>query len=335
MDAGIDKIILTTRDFSIRDLSILGVNRNIPQGRREEDLPVLAISNGHNLVNVRANGMYYNHPTCTFNMSFNRNGAQVIFNPSKILHHYDLVTDLSDVRKLTERIENQMRQVGIGVNLLDATVSRLDLAKQKVLQRRLATYRPALEYIKGKRTSSTMYESGYRWSNKQHEAIIYDKSLEANLDIKNLIRLEAKFKTTQTVCKRTEIRKHSDLLSADTEYITSIYDKYVLKQLFNKDNVTTQHALDFDNEVERMRHLKQTSGRNGIYVYFMHTSIDAFIERFGDITRFYDVMKEAGYSRSYIAKIRVLVTQTMNASEKTRDLHIQQLLHELQNHYAA
>lgn len=337
MDAGIDKIVLTTRNFSIKDVSILGQNRNIPQGKTEEDLPVLGIDTGFgHMEMIRANGAYYNDVNGLYNLSVNKTGAQVIFNPSKVLHPYNLVTDIREVKKVGEAITNALRQHGILLNLETCNVSRLDLAKQEVMTRSIRTYSSAFNFMQGKRMTSTGYENGYRFGNKQTEATFYDKGIESNLPIENLMRCEPKFKTTQAVQKRSGIKSYGDILHSDSGHLTDIYNRYLNNVLFDR-NVSYQTTLNFEQEVDKLKYFRSIMGRNAVMNYLICNSIDSLTMQFGSIEVLFEIMAKAGFKRNQIYKQRKQIYTIMQSADSGRvsEISIPQLINELQQKFAA
>ena len=336
MDAGIDKLVLTTRHFSIKNVSILGQNRNIPQGKTEDELPVLGIDTGFgHMEMIRANSVYFNDETGVFNFSVNRTGAQVIFNPSKVLHPVNLVTDLKEVKKVGDIITRRLHDQGINLNLDSANVSRLDLAKQDIMTRGIYTYSPAFAFMRGKRMTSTGYKDGYRWGNKQHEATAYDKGIESNLPIENLMRLESKFKNTKTVQKRSAFKNYGDILHADRIHLTDIYNRYLNDVLFSR-NVSYQTAINFEQEVEKLKHFKAI-GRSAVSKYLVCNSINSLIIQYGTIDVLFDIMAKAGFSKSQISKERQNILELMqyNGSGQVSELSIPALINELKLCFAA
>ena len=336
MDAGIDKLTLTTRDFSIKNVSILGQNRNIRQGKTEEEIPVLGIDTGFgHMEMIRANSVYFNDETGLFNFSVNQTGAQVIFNPSKILHPYNLVTDLKEVKKVGDLITKRLHDQGINVSLNSANVSRLDLAKQEIMTRSLRTYSGACAFIKGKRMSGINYGNGYSWRNGETESVFYDKGIESNLPIQNLNRLEVRLKTTKAVQKRSGLKNYGDMLHSDVSHLTGIYNRYLNDVLFSK-NVSHQTSINFEQEVEKLKHFKSI-GRSAVSKYLLCNSINSLISQYGTIDVLFDIMAKAGFSKGQISKERQNIISIMQyiGSGQVSELSIPALINELRLCFAA
>jgi hypothetical protein len=336
MDAGIDKLTLTTRDFSIKNVSVLGQNRSIRQGKTEEEIPVLGIDTGFgHMEMIRANSVYFNDETGLFNFSVNQTGAQVIFNPSKILHPVNLVTDLKEVKKVGDLVTKRLHDQGINVSLNSANVSRLDLAKQEIMTRSLRTYSGACAFIKGKRMSGINYGNGYSWRNGETESVFYDKGIESNLPIQNLNRLEVRLKTTKAVQKRSGLKNYGDMLHSDVSHLTGIYNRYLNDVLFSK-NVSHQTSINFEQEVEKLKHFKSI-GRSAVSKYLLCNSINSLISQYGTIDVLFDIMAKAGFSKGQISKERQNIISIMQyiGSGQVSELSIPALINELRLCFAA
>lgn len=332
MDAGFDKLILTSKDFIIKDFSIFGQNRNISQGKNETDLPVLSIDNGTTqMENIRANSIYFNHDL--FNLTVNRNGLQVIFNPSKILHPYELTTDFKELKKVGDRINTIMQQNKILTNFDNCIISRIDLAKQEIIPNGLYHYKPAFEFMRGKCMKNVGYENGYKWGNNSHEAQFYNKSIESKLPFDDLDRLEAKLKKTKVVQQRTGLNNYGILFQSDNNHINSIYNGYLDSTIF-RNNIPNQMVLDFSSEVEKMKHFKN-SGRNAILKYLVSNGLNDLINKFGSIETIFDIMKEAGFDKSSISRERKKLLDILDYSGNTSEVNVRTLIQDLKYKFAS
>lgn len=333
MNAGFDKLILTTKDFIIKDTSIFGINKNIPQGKKETDLPVLSIDNGTTqMENIRAKNIYFNHHD-VFSLSVNRTGMQVIFNPSKILHTYELVTDFKDVKKVSDRINVIMAQNKILTNFDTCSISRLDLAKQLIIPNGAYRYKPAFEFMKGKRVKKVGYETAFNWFNKSDEAEFYDKSVQSKLSFKDLNRFEIRLKKTNVVQQRTGFNTYATLFQSDNNYVNSIYNGYLSTKLFDN-NIPMQLVLDFSSEVEKMKHFKNL-GRNAVLKYLVSSNLDDVINKFGTIETIFDIMKEAGFDKSSISRERKNILDILDYSSTTTKVNVRTLIHDLKYKFAS
>ena len=331
MNSGIDKLVLTTRDFTVKDLSKLGQNKTIKQGKSEEEsLSSILVNTGIDHEIIKANNLFYNVPDF-YNVSINKVGFQLVVNPSKVLHPYEL----SDTKKTIEvlhKVEKNLHDAGITFDMLGSSVSRLDLAKQAVPKRNPNGYTPAYTFMKGRQMKGVQYESGYRWGNKQHENTIYNKSIESNLPFPNLLRNEVKTKTTLATQKMTGIHNVKTLFDAGDEYLTNFYNDYLNKKLFSA-SFHTQMTFDFDSEVQRLLELKK-QGRNALLKYLAITGINQIIQKLGSPNVIFQVMEEAGYSRNEIHKQRKIVMDMIDMSD-IKEIDVRVLIEELRLMFAA
>lgn len=331
MNAGIDKLILTTNDFIIKDKNKLGQNRNIKQGKTEEEsLPVLVVNNGIEYEQIRANNLFYN--TDFYNVSVNKTGLQVIVNPSKVLHEYEL-SDVKQAKEVIKAVQKNMNDAGILFDPLTSSVSRLDLAKQVFTKRSTNTYTPAFTFLKGKKMKGVQYETGYRWGNKQHENTIYDKSIESNLPIPNLLRNEIKTKTTAATKRMTGIHTLSNIYDAGDGYLTTFYNDYLNTKLFTG-SIQTQMIIDFDGEVQRLATLKK-QGSNALLKYLAATGIHEIVRKAGTPEIIFKIMHEAGYSRKQIWKERKTTIKDLLSFSDVTDIDVNVLIQELKTMFAA
>lgn len=331
MDAGFDKFILTTKEFTIKDISKFGVNRNIPQGKKENEMPVISIDNGTTeMTNIRANSIYFNHDI--FNFTVNRIGAQIIFNPSRILHPFELVSDFNEVQKVSNKINDLLKQNSILLNIDNCTISRIDLAKQHIMPKSIYSYRPAFDLMRGKRMKSTGFENGYRFGNMQSETTFYDKGVESNLPLTNLVRCEPKFKKTKCVQNKTGFINYGQLFKSDNQYINSVYNNYLNSTIFSN-NVSSQLVLDFNSEVEKMKHFK-SSGRNAVLKFLASSNLDFLLNKFGGVEVIFDIMKEAGFDKASISRERTNIKELLSYSFIS-EINVNTLIHELRQTFAA
>jgi hypothetical protein len=332
MNAGIDKLILTTNEYIVKNPTSdhIGRNENKAQGKAKEDIPVIVVNTGNGHEYIRANSLYYNVPDF-YNVSINQIGIQVIVNPSKVLHPYELA-DMDQVKKVVQAVEKDMKQAGIMFDPLTSSVSRLDLAKQKVTDRTPNAYTPAFTFMKGKKMKGVQYDTGYRWGNNQHENTIYDKSVESKLSFPNLLRNEVKIKKTQATRRMTGIHNLSNLYEAGDENLTRFYNEYLNTKLFSG-TIQDQTVLDFDGEVERLSSLRK-QGRNALLKYLAATGVNEIVRKAGTPEIIFKIMHEAGYSRKEISKQRYVIKDLLSVAE-IKDIDVRVLIDELRTMFAA
>lgn len=335
MDAGIDYLTLTTTDYTIKSISGMGQIRCIRQGKTEDESQILRLNKEFGQVEmIRADKLYFNEKDI-YQCTIDNRGIAVTFNPSKILHPFNLVTDTKEVKRIGDLVSRKLSEQGIRFVLETANVSRIDLTKQDILPRGFSTYVQAFSLLRGKRMKKTNWHTGYRWGNTQSEVQAYDKGVEAKIPINNLIRFEDKFKHTDVVRKLCGFMNYGDVLKADTNQLTAIYNRYITDKLFS-DKVGYQMALDFDNEVDKLKNFKE-AGRNAVMKYLLCSSLETFILRFGRIDVLFEIMAKAGFNRSTISRERqniLKLLQYAQVSEKS-EFTILDLVNELKLRFAS
>ena len=143
MNFGIDKLTLTTKDFSVANL-----NGYSTKGDKigEQSPFLLTTREGED---VFANQAWKKEPIGNGEgliVSFNRNGMQLQFNPSKHKHPYHLegIGHLSNVKEDVQAILNNL---GIDCALERLKLSRVDVTKQVESKRNYVGYKGAFDLV--------------------------------------------------------------------------------------------------------------------------------------------------------------------------------------------
>ena len=330
---GIDKIWLYTRDFEVNDKSVLDVNRDLKAGQKDEDLPLLFVDKkGEPMYGMKAKHIGKNQNLPYF-ASINKIGLSVQFNPSKIIHPYQLLTDVNLISSISDQIESELYDIGIKFNPSDCGISRMDLAKQDLMSRDLTSYRTAYEFMDGKRMKSKGYETGYLFENGNHEVCFYDKGIESKIkDAEGLLRVEPRFKDNDLIRKRLGYNTFADFLKSDANEWNEHYKKYLNEKIFRKSK--QGYILDFNTELETLKSLKER-GNNSVTDYLLIVGIDLILLQFGSMDFLFDLMKKAGYHRNYIRTTKTKIQSLMTSHSKGKIVSISTLINELQQKFAA
>jgi hypothetical protein len=230
MQVGIDKLILTTTDFSVSDVDHPELETDL--GLRGREQPHLYTDECGNVVKARKT--WYNQEESIVSMTINANGLQVITNPNKHFHPYELMTETEKLSIVANNVMRVLNDVGIQCNIEDARVSRLDLAKQEYMPQPVSFYGEAFKAIRGKRQEKKDYPDGFYFFNKQHEVCFYDKGKQMKLPAnKNFMRGEVRFKKTEVVQKMTDgVNSFKELKISGITHLTGCYNNYLEKQVF-------------------------------------------------------------------------------------------------------
>ena len=256
---GIDKLVLTTKDFRVTDATHLNITGLTKKAGKSE----LPDSEMKAIFQVGTNPIYGSKAyinTEQFNLNINPTGLQIICNPSKMVHPYHLVQDENAIEKQVLSIEKECRKIGVSFDSMNMALSRVDIAKQNDLPRMFAHYDAALVSLrmKGAPKSKAVYNyQSYSMGNKQNEVIFYDKFKELKNQNSAFCRAEYKLKTTSSVRKHLTAYCFKDLLANTLESWLSAYDSFFEKMIFRNDNQT---KLTFD--VTGLSNLIQTMVSN-------------------------------------------------------------------------
>jgi hypothetical protein len=277
MLTGIDKIALTTKEFSVEHTDNLVTKITTGQGSQPA---YLYKDNAGN--EVWGNNSYHN--TERINMSISGYGMQVLVNPSKIFHPHELLTDVSKLGEVYSIIEQELLEVGVKADLAGAKVFRLDLAKQATMKQPVLMYAEAFRAVKAKRLTGRTYPNGFYFSNKGSELCFYDKGLESKiLGASNFMRGEARFKKGEIVQKQVGIITFDDLLRTDADYLTDKYNKYLEDRVFKAANRPKQGILDFNQEEQFIQYLKAMHPRGWFKMWLLMGGIEQKVMGLGGL----------------------------------------------------
>lgn len=311
MIAGIDGIHITTNQFAIRNIATLKENKWRYGGGGEigEEQKILIKDTYGN--DVRANRIY-NNSTGLAHFDISPFGLLVHFNPSKILHSYNLISTGKELNYIAKSVQKEAQKIGIDVDIDGAKLTRIDIAKQATMKYEVQQYASAFRLLHAKRRNKKEVGTTYYFENTKKEAVFYDKGAEAGIDEVNFMRGEIKYKDTKTTAKATSINTLSQLLEASNEEINSIYVNELSTNIFCRKNIGFQSVLDFNSEVQIMKSFIEKSKRGAWMQYLALHNIDEVLNDFGGIEKFIDCWSEAGYKRRQLFKMKSDIKQMIN-----------------------
>lgn len=311
MLAGIDGIHLTSKDYQIRDISMLKQAgwRQSASGEIGEQADILI--RDANEKEIRATKIYNNEQKIA-KYDISAYGILMHFNPSKVYHDYNLISTGKDLKYLTKSIQKEVSSIGIDLNINEMRLSRLDLSKQAVMKYPVYQYSSAFRLLHAKRSAKKEYPSGYYFHNKKRETIFYDKALESKLDEVNFMRGETKWKDTKTVQSATKIISLHQLNETSNEDLNGIYSKHLISNVFCRKEIGMQSVLDFSNEVEIFKSLKDERGRSAWKDYLLMMELDVHLSDIGGVERFIEMCAKVGYSRAQRFRIQSELKQMIH-----------------------
>lgn len=292
MKIGIDKLRLTTTDFSLKkaDTNLFGFNRSTSPG--QTDLPcILTDLEGQQ---VYAKSMYSNCDVTGISVDFNQYGMAVTFNPNKQnnTNGLNLVGIDDRLHKSLKIVESRLNKIGIETDIDFCKISRIDLCKDAMMDYQIKQYDPAFRSIPGnKRAKATMYGNGTRFGNDSTEAIMYGKGLLLQLPgQEQLMRCETKWKLTKAVKSAFGVPTIKDLLSVDNNYLNDKYTLHLKKNVFGKSELNKLLLFDFDHEIGVLRTFM--AQRNGLERYIAIQGIETLIEKFNGLDNFINALTD-------------------------------------------
>jgi hypothetical protein len=343
MNLGIDKIALTTQDFSVKEINqdIFGLNRNTKPGSKA--LPIYSDEAGNK---VEANNYYHNSKTA--NYSINKYGLNIGFNPSHLYHKYNLIGTGDKLNNAFKIISNDLKNIGINANLFDMKPTRLDYAKQSTMNHPVLLYSDAFRNLKGKRQSKKEEPHSYYFTNKQHQACFYNKTQQL-IDVfgkgsdilvpPNMMRAEVRALSSKSVKGQFSIHSVSDILNLDDNTIKTIHSQYLKNQIFDSSKRASQLMMDFETEIKQYQHTKKLMPRGYLKHFLAINGINGLLEKFGGMDGIVLFLKEAGESRKTVNKhinyIKDLTLERAYNSRFAEEITTDTLLNELMLKFAA
>jgi hypothetical protein len=220
--AALDKVVIYTNDFEFNPEQVVHQRPPIKYGKEQG-----------------MDSYYYNAEL--FNVDINsKSGAPVFrlsFNPNK-------VSDTFVLQELADK--------NIYFDMDKARVRRIDIERTCYMPNHISAYREALYSATNERNIRNAYDTTFRFGTGGSQVVFYDKSIEANLPLPNLHRLEAKLLNAST-CRKSGIMFYSDLKSTDlhTTYVQRIH--HHLPNLHKLEAVTVNRLASMQNFYNALR----------------------------------------------------------------------------------
>lgn len=321
MQPGIDKLILTTRSFSISKAAEAGLTvkpKHYILGKPVEDDPVLFKDNSG--TTVKGDGAYLHDKLYT--LDINQHGLRVIINPSKPYHPYQLVSDTMVFADRIETVERQLKTRGIKLNLMDAKISRVDIARNITTKEPVRMYAGVFNFLDMPRSKrQATYPDGYSTGNNSRGMICYNKLQECRdngHDVKgdDMLRAELQNKKTDAVKRFLKLNCYADLLSAGVEEMGEIYKATVKNEIFKVKPLYEQPSICYDDTVEIMLYYKKKHPHSWERKYRAIFSINDLIRLHGNIENYLRLVKEIAGNRQQVKRVREDIMKQMQLREQ-------------------
>jgi len=338
---GIDKLVLTSQDFIVKDASTTGLQlkhgfTDLATGDQKQ-VVLFKDKTGRSISGASA---FLN--TEHYNLNINSYGLQVTFNPSKTYHPYELCTDAKVLEKRIETLSKDIYGRGIRLDIEQANISRIDLAKNAEMSQPCIAYSPVLSWLNIQRAKrSAMYPDGHTSNNNKFGLNFYNKGKELREnDIQviphdNMMRCELQLKGTQSVCKRIGIGNIRTLYESGITPLNDFYNDTLTKDVFKSKNIT-QYRICYVGTKETLMSLRDIYGQSALNMFYSMYGIGELMNEVGSLQAFEKMLSELGYHRNTIAKHRKRVLSLLDIQKSiTKQSGIGKLYKELLYKFAS
>lgn len=332
MLSGIDKIALTTKEFSVEHKDLLVTKSTSGQGAQPIFLYRDKAGN-----EVWGNNSYHN--TDRLNMSISGHGMQVLVNPSKLFHPFQLLSDVGRLQEVKAMMEEDLREVGVKADLEGAKVFRMDLAKQATMQQPVLMYAEAFRTVKAKRLTGSTYPNGFYFTNKGTQICFYDKALEGKIvGLHNFMRGEIRFRKGEIVQKATGVATFGDLLKTDAEHLTACYNQSLQDRIFKVKRSLQEGVLDFSQEEQFIHYLKAQHPRGWFKMWLLLGGIEQKVLGLGGLEGVRHLLSQVEHRNNvgrHINELNELLHMKGVYDASKGDLTVAGMVNEVQTMFAA
>lgn len=340
MQTGLDKLTLTTRQFSIRGADKSGLRvKPMPYdlGKEPEPEPLLFVDQAGK--EIRGQGGHINEPL--YNLDINQNGLRVIINPSKPYHPFQLVADTETLDNRVRAVERLLRKRGILFDLDGAKVNRIDIARNVETKEPVGNYRPVFGLLGMPRSKrQTEYPDGYGTGNNSRGVVIYNKGLECrgrgeNVPGDRLMRVESQNKKTDAVKRFVGIYSYNDLVTCGVEHCQDVF-RQTVNELFKFKPLDGQKIIPFDNGIEEMQRLKTMYRQSWEKKYRAMFGFDDLVALHGGIENYLHMVADVAGNRQTANRVQRELHELMRTRERLmKHSSVSRLYNELLNKLVA
>jgi hypothetical protein len=324
MNVGIDKIVLHTQDFKVKEnnFRVRPAVVNYQTGEVENEFDLFRYQDDV----VYGSGAFINTPRLNIDVNFK--GMSVRFNPSKIYYGNNFHSiNYQDNKEVLNQLDTEIKDCGVSLDFYNTDIARMDLQRTIPTEHNFNNYNPVFNFLHLKRTHTTDYGDGFSYRNKQREMIFYDKLKEmrehkvdlntlGNLS-KNVMRCEYRLRNKKSVRRGAEVRTLKQINDRDIfNHLSDVYKSRVTEELFSR-IPENEETLNFDSEIEIAKYYRETYHRNATYKYIMSYVFDGSKSTTPDILK--HILLGAGFNKSTVKRTLDDVYLSMQYSASLRD----------------
>jgi hypothetical protein len=323
MNTGIDKLILTSTDFKVKDWGDPLWKPDQRQGIGKN--PYTPVSDDLLLFDRFGDPCYHKkifyNPTpeqkfgsSNVNITIGKTGLQMIWNPSKFERdprtHIHPVSDMDIFNERLEKTANWINK-----NLVDFDINQMKICRQDLCNNNILKA-PVSSYVKGlcgvlnmSRCNTVSYPTGMRIGNKSQSLVFYDKikELTGHQDHKkdktlvsdltknwgeNLLRSELQMLNSEAVHRYWKIKTVGQLKQTGLPFLQDQYRKIIKEKVFKIRKFETG-LIPYPDGVELIRQVVKNKGNWLLQLTARCNGVDGIEQIFGSIDQFLTSATEA------------------------------------------
>jgi hypothetical protein len=342
METGIDKLGLTTPDFSVYRVENSGLwVRPCMQemGKEKKDEPFVLVDRfGGRMSGEKA---ILNDPL--FNLTINQYGMSLTFNPSKPYHPHQLVSDDKTLFERVQTVVTRLEERGIIFDLNGSKLTRVDTAKDVVLNNPVHNYQPIFSTLRMPRsTHQAQYPDGYHTGNNSRSCVIYNKGEERRKDHPEIFDLyghrlmRGEFQVKKLGIKtHLELKVFEDLKNQGIDHIKRKYSEWMLKQIFSVKTIGDTQQITFEGSVEIMLKLKELNPQSWEMRYRRLFGAEELVRLHGGVNNYLQSVGYVAGNRKTPNKARKELLQDLQIRKEIVENSWGSLYEELKRKFAA
>ena len=280
----IDKIEVSITDFEVKPdtkLELQQGNLDLSTGEIKGNFYLFDM-NGDQIHGKKA---FYNNDHYNVDVKYFRDTSylKVSFSPTKVFHRKDnfLPITKDQTKEAYKYIESELKEVGIGCNLYESPMTRIDLFNNANLDHKFRHYEHLFSVLNCKRKldKTDFGGTGYLYKNSQQETAIYDKVIEQESKLIKTVRSEYKNKYG---------------IPAKAEYVKSEVKK---------------RLGEYPSNVGRFEQRLKTKDK--IESIFRFSQLKETINKYDDLQDYYRTTMKEGLFKHSFDEVKVLTAESL------------------------
>ena len=276
-----------------------------------------------------------------YSVDIKKYGAYVEYNPNLIAtggYHNFYSVNSKEVKSIGDRIEKDLFDKGIKLDLGNGDLSRIDIEQTNQMDYAIPCYNPILNVFDCNRMNKKLYDGYYGFGNKTREIVLYDK-LQEIIEVykvvpndisnyKNLLRCELRYKNKPVINKKFKLKKLNELYNSEKFIdIKSIYHQIIKSDLFKNDNIEDlKNSLGNIDKLERNIANKK---RNFTGEYLQDIGISEFLIIHKNTEQYRQLIVSLGYDSDNSYKIKKRLDKQVKEYYTIVDIDMSKLYEEL------